>query len=156
MIDQSFISRYDPFITYCILKYTRPPIEDYKQDIYLILLEHDFHHTHVKAYISKIVKHYFYSIYRNKEKKPKYIPPLTTNSSDNHLLLQDTFKFINKEQGHCLSLYTVGYKYKEIADILDLSMSCVKSRIHELRKRLKPKLTESNEGGKERHKIQTG
>jgi RNA polymerase sigma-70 factor (ECF subfamily) len=134
MIDSSFINQYDNYISYCILKYTNPPIEDYKQDIYLILLENNFEHRYVKGYISKIVRSYFCQLHR--KQKPKYLPPPVTNSSETSLILKDTLEFINKEHGDCLGLYAVGYQYKEIANILNLSMSTVKTRIYRLRKRL--------------------
>ena len=134
MIDQSFISQYDQHLTNCILRHTTYPIDDYKQDIYLILLRHDFHRTNVKAYISKIVRNYFYSRYRKKE--PEILLPDVTNQVEDRLILKDTLEFISKEHGECLKLYAIGYHYKEIAKLLNLSISAVKTRIYRLRRKL--------------------
>ena len=136
MIDSGFIYQYDTFISFCILRYTKPPIDDYKQDIYLILLEHEFHNGNLKGYISKIVQNYFYDKFRRK-KDIKNSLLNVTNPAESHLLLKDVLHTLNNlPGGKCLRLYSIGYKYHEIADILSIKMSSVKSNIYRVRKRL--------------------
>ena len=136
MVTDSFISQYDSFISFCILKYTKPLIDDAKQDIYLILCEHQFHDGNIKGYISKIVQNYFYDKFRRK-KEIKNTSFNVTNPAESHLLLKDVYNTLNNlPGGKCLRLYSIGYKYHEIADILSIKMSSVKSNIYRVRKKL--------------------
>lgn len=136
MIDPRFISQYDSFISYCILKYTKPPIDDYKQDIYLTLHTHTFHNGNIKSYIAKIVRNYFYDKFRRKKEIEKQ-PTDVTNSSETHLFYIDTLHTIESlPGGQCLKLYSQGYKYREISHLLSISMSSVKSSIYRVRHRL--------------------
>lgn len=139
LIDCDFIKQYDPFITYCVKKYTCKAVDDIKQDIYLILCQHAFRRDNVKAYISTIVRNYFYSIYRRQKLilRENYTHPVT-NSSELHLYLKDVLHSIDElPNGECLKLYSNGFKYREIAEKLHLSMSNVKSSIYRIRHRLK-------------------
>ena len=138
MIDCKFISQYDSYISACILRYARQPIDDYKQDIYVILHTHEFHNGNVKAYISKIVQNYFFSIYRKQKVIGKdKIETTVTNSPDLHLIYKDVLHAIDElPNGECLKLYSYGFKYREIAQKLHLSMSSVKTSIYRIRHRL--------------------
>jgi DNA-directed RNA polymerase specialized sigma24 family protein len=60
-----------------------------------------------------------------------------TNTSELHLDYKDVIHSIdNLPGGECLKMYSVGYKYREIADNLHIRMSSVKMNIHRLRKKL--------------------
>ena len=138
MIDCNFIAEYDTYISSCILRYARPPIDDFKQDIYLKLHEHTFHNGNIKAYICKIVQNYFFSIYRKQKviSKDKFEIGVT-NSPELHLIYKDVLHAIDElPHGECLKLYSYGFKYREIAQKLHISMSSVKSSIYRIRHRL--------------------
>ena len=141
MIDTNFISQYDSYISYCILLYCKQPIDDYKQDIYLKLIETPFRHECVKGYISKVVRNYFYDKFRTSERKRKNenISPLPiTIPSDTHFIYKDTIETLRTlPGGKCLRLYAEGYKYIEIAEILHISLSSVKVSIHNVRLKLR-------------------
>jgi DNA-directed RNA polymerase specialized sigma24 family protein len=153
MIDPRFISQYDSFISYCILKYTKPPIDDYKQDIYLTLHTHSFHNGNIKSYIAKIVRNYFYDKFRRKKEIEN--PPFdVTNQSELHLFYVDTLHTIESlPGGKCLKLYSQGYKYREIAYLLSMSMSSVKSTIHRVRCKLQGNTCHSKKEIKESRKV---
>jgi len=136
MISDSFITEYDRFISFCITRFAKPPIDDYKQDIYIILLEHPFHNGNIKAYIHKIVQNYFYDKFRRK-KEIQNLPSLVTNNTELRLYYKDVINTIDTlPGGECVKLYSTGYKYREIAGILNLSMSRVKMNIHRIRGKL--------------------
>jgi DNA-directed RNA polymerase specialized sigma24 family protein len=138
LIDCNFIKEYDSYINFCIHRYTSKPIDDYKQDIYLALLTHDIHNGNIKAYIFRIVRNYFYSIYRQRKFILKETDlPSVTNSPELHLIYKDVLNNIDRlSHGECLKLYSIGFKYREIAEKLHISMGSVKTNIYRLRKML--------------------
>jgi RNA polymerase sigma factor (sigma-70 family) len=146
LVDEKFIEEFDGYITNCILKFAPEPIDDYKQDIYLILCEHKFHNGNIKSYLYKIIKNYFL---RKKSKKIENSKELTaTFQLENALYIKEVIDFIKKlPHGECLRLYSAGFHYKEIAEILHIKLSTVKSYIYRLRKKLQRK---NNAKGKSR------
>lgn len=141
MIDSCFIKKYDSYISYCILLYCKPPIDDYKQDIYLKLIEVPFRHEYIKGFIAKVVRNYFFDKFRSAECRGRYEKKDTypiTNSSESHLIYKDVIETLKGlPGGKCLRLYAEGYKYREIAEILHMNISSVKSHIHNVRCKLR-------------------
>jgi RNA polymerase sigma factor (sigma-70 family) len=136
MIDDAFIKRYDNLVTYCVRKYAQGPVDDYKQDIYLRLHEHNFHDKNIPAYIGTIVRNYFYDLFKRKKDYQKQIL-FATNSAEIHLLYKDVCNKLSQlDNSDCLILYAQGYKYREIAEIKHTSISNVKSIIRRLRKKV--------------------
>lgn len=142
MIDSYFIKQYDNYISCCILKYTSPPIHDYKQDIYLLLCSHTFHNGNIKAYIAKIVRNYFINRFK-KNKIEKIDADVATNSSELCFIYKDQLKKLEKyPHFECLELFAHGFRYREIALKLNVSIGTVRSRIYNLRRKLKQRTTQ--------------
>ncbi|MCF8338144.1 MAG: RNA polymerase sigma factor, partial [Bacteroidales bacterium] len=113
--------------------------------------------TNLKAWTYTIMKNTFINNYRRKVKANTVIDTTEDlyylnnskstkfESSDSNLLKQEiqrNIKVLDENQRTPFEMYTQGYKYKEIADKLDVSIGTVKSRIFFTRK----KLMESLEG----------
>lgn len=111
--------------------------------------------TNLKAWLYTIMKNIFINKYRRKKKTNVILDTTesnyyinsaardTPNEGEVQLNMKDLNKAINKlhqEYREPFSMHFKGYKYKEIADHLDLPIGTVKSRIHLARKNLKDRL----------------
>jgi RNA polymerase sigma factor (sigma-70 family) len=121
----------------------------------LIFREKYVHQSNFKAWLFTIMKNIFINNYR-RNKKAQTIVDKTDNlyyihrridqfpvSPDSELAEKEILKKIDSlEDDHRVpfQMHTQGYKYKEIADALDISIGTVKSRIFFGRKKLMDKL----------------
>jgi DNA-directed RNA polymerase specialized sigma24 family protein len=121
---------YDHVIDNCIRHYHPSDPADVKQDVYLVLLSnHLDQHRNIPAYIFKVVRSIVFSRLRK-----KIIRNLATKSIDKHILIcEETIPKVSNE----LLLHAQGYRYAEIAKKTGLSVTCLRSRVFEERKKLK-------------------
>lgn len=128
--------------------------DDLVQETFLKVLEnHDKFDvsTNMKAWTYTIMKNTFINSYRKAKRNNDYTDsseenylyrmntPDTAERPDEALHAQEINKSVMKlshEHREAFQLYNDGYKYKEIADMLDISIGTVKSRIFFGRKRL--------------------
>lgn len=121
----------------------------------LLFREKYVHHTNFKAWLFTIMKNIFINNYRRIKKAQTFIDTTDNlyhinNRSDAYPVLPDSElreKEIrevvdNLEDEHRVpfEMHTQGFKYKEIADELDISIGTVKSRIFFSRKKLMDRL----------------
>lgn len=121
----------------------------------LVFREKYVHHTNFKAWLFTIMKNIFINNYR-RNKKAKTFIDTTDNlhhihqqidafpvAPDSELREKEVRAAVNTlEADHRIpfEMHEQGYKYKEIADELDISIGTVKSRIFFGRKKLMDKL----------------
>lgn len=121
----------------------------------LLFREKYTHHTNFKAWLFTIMKNIFINGYRRNKKANTFIDK-TDNlhhihqhvdsypvTPDSELRLNEVRKVVdNLESEHRIpfEMHTQGYKYKEIAEDLDISIGTVKSRIFFGRKKLMDRL----------------
>jgi RNA polymerase sigma-70 factor (ECF subfamily) len=121
----------------------------------LLFREKYVHHTNFKAWLFTIMKNIFINNYR-RNKKAKTFIDTTENlhhvhqqidsfpvSPDSVLREKEVRKAVGTlEDEHLVpfEMHTQGYKYKEIAEELDISIGTVKSRIFFGRKKLMDRL----------------
>ncbi len=111
--------------------------------------------TNLKAWTFTIMKNTFINDYRKKVRNKtmldntddKFLLDLSNESKvdlpDSVLSVKDIHERISsvdKEQRKPFEMYNAGYKYKEIAEKLDISIGTVKSRIYFTRKKLMDEL----------------
>lgn len=115
------------------------------------------HQTNLKAWMFTIMKNTFINNYRRNVKANTIIDTTedlyylnnskrdTYQSAESGLSLKEIQKRINELEDEYrvpFEMHTQGFKYKEIAEMLDLSIGTVKSRIFFTRKKLMNKLQE--------------
>ena len=121
----------------------------------LLFREKYVHHTNFKAWLFTIMKNIFINNYR-RNKKARTFLDTTDNlnyihkqidafpvSPDSELHEKEVRQIVDSlEDDHRVpfEMHTQGYKYKEIADELDISIGTVKSRIFFGRKKLMERL----------------
>ena len=128
--------------------------EDLLQDTYLKVLQFSnkySENTNLKAWVFTIMKNTFINSYRRKQRSKilvdqsedlYYLNNLVSDPSDaadmHHYVTELNKKIMEKkeEQRKPFELFLDGYKYQEIADIMNLSIGTVKSRIFFTRKKL--------------------
>ncbi len=135
------------------LTYNHEEAKDLVQDTFLKALTYRdkfSDETNLKAWAYTIMKNTFINNYRRSKKintiidKTDDLYYLNLQSKNNVLPeneiflqeLQEGVKKIEDDQRVPFEMYNEGYKYKEIAEELDLSIGTVKSRIFFCRKRL--------------------
>jgi len=109
--------------------------------------------TNLKAWLYTIMKNTFITNYHRLVKRKAYIDntlqfyntsDYTTDNSANSKMTMDeissAIEKLNYEYKTPFMMYFKGYKYHEIADILDIPIGTVKNRIHIARKQLKQDL----------------
>jgi RNA polymerase sigma-70 factor (ECF subfamily) len=111
--------------------------------------------TNLKAWVYTIMKNIFINNYRKEVKVYKIIDNtkelnhlsnsghadiLTPDAIYNHSELEKVLNDLTDEHRIPFQMHFQGYKYKEIADILNLSIGTVKSRIFFCRRKMKEKL----------------
>ena len=130
----------------------------YQETLYKALANHEKYNagTNIKAWLFTIMRNIFINDYRRKAKQRT----IFDNSPNDFLLNSQQVSVSNSAEGalrlkeineaiHYLpeifktpfQLYFDGYKYQEIADVLNEPLGTVKSRIHFARKLLKDRLT---------------
>jgi RNA polymerase sigma-70 factor (ECF subfamily) len=121
----------------------------------LLFREKFVHHTNFKAWLFTIMKNIFINNYRRNKKAQTFIDS-TDNLQyihghiesfpvmpDSELRENEILNVVDKlEDDHRIpfEMHTQGFKYKEIADELDISIGTVKSRIFFGRKKLMERL----------------
>jgi RNA polymerase sigma-70 factor (ECF subfamily) len=113
------------------------------------------HHTNFKAWLFTIMKNIFINNYRRNKKAKTFIDttdnlhyihgridafPVSPESVYSEKEIRKAVSSIEDEQRIPFEMHTQGYKYKEIADELDISIGTVKSRIFFGRKKLMERL----------------
>jgi len=112
--------------------------------------------TNFKAWVFTIMKNIFINQYRRKVKSGTIFDNSTDlyllngnteerNSPDNHIAnqeIQAKFNTLAEEYREPFEMHYLGYKYKEIAEKLDIPIGTVKSRIFIARKKLMDLLPE--------------
>ena len=106
--------------------------------------------TNFKAWISTIMRNTFISGYRKRRRAPQRVPELsaaeeykqarTVNAGPSNLSLEEmeaTLRDLDPLYARPFTLYYSGYRYEEIAQLMELPLGTVKSRIFTARKQLK-------------------
>jgi RNA polymerase sigma factor (sigma-70 family) len=111
--------------------------------------------TNIKAWLYTIMRNIFINDYRRKAKRNTVsqdptagyqvfnIPGLTFNNTESNILLKDIQRKINSLPEifkRPFRLYSEGYKYHEIAYVMNEPLGTIKSRIHFARKLLKEQI----------------
>jgi len=113
------------------------------------------HHTNFKAWLFTIMKNIFINNYRRSKKAKTFIDttdnlhyvhqridsyPVSPDSEFQEKEIRKVVDTLDDEQRIPFEMHTKGFKYKEIADELDISIGTVKSRIFFGRKKLMERL----------------
>ena len=109
--------------------------------------------TNFKAWISTIMRNTFISAYRKRKRAPQQVASLTAvdeyrqartlNEGPSNLTLRELqarLAELDDLYARPFSLYYSGYRYEEIAQLMELPLGTVKSRIFTARKQLKQAL----------------
>jgi len=129
----------------------------YQETLYKAFANKDKYNigTNIKAWLYTIMRNTFINEYRRRAKRnivfhdptadyqPFNNPVLTFNNTESNILLKDIHKKINNLPDifrHPFNLYFDGYKYHEIAYIMNEPLGTIKSRIHFARKLLKEQI----------------
>lgn len=131
--------------------------EDVLQELYIKIYENAFSYKKEGkplAWIFTIAKNLCYMRLR-KQKDMSDIDEINEylkidnkeyDNIDNKMLLSFLFQYISLEERNILMLHIVsGFKFKEIAEILDLSLSTVLSKYHRAIKKIKIVMEDINE-----------
>lgn len=113
------------------------------------------HHTNLKAWLFTIMKNIFINNYRRNKKGRSIMEttdnlnyfnrkisqfPVTPDSEYSEHEIREVVDNLEDDHRIPFEMHTQGYKYKEIAEELDISIGTVKSRIFFGRKKLMNKL----------------
>lgn len=159
--NQELISYQNP-LKYFALKLTsdNDDAEDLLQETFLKALKYKDKFekkTNLKAWLYTIMKNTFINNYRRKVRKrtimdntddnyfvnqSKHISAVSPESEYNHKEIVKIVDRLNEECRLPFEMHYKGYKYKEIADQLDMPIGTVKSRIFLARKKLTHELKE--------------
>lgn len=123
-----------------------------QETLYKALAHHDKYQpgTNIKAWLSTIMRNIFINDYRRAERKKIVVDAVryaaqqhTFEGADNMVRLREIQEAIHSLpdifKNACL-LYLQGYKYSEIAVVLNEPLGTIKSRIHFARKMLKKQI----------------
>jgi RNA polymerase sigma-70 factor (ECF subfamily) len=134
--------------------------DDLLQDTYLKVLqnEHSFEQkTNLQAWVYTIMRNTYVNDYKRKQRERMFVDkypdlyhlsnyvssPSDAADSCYHLKeINNTIEKTKEEKRIPFEMYLDGYKYKEIAQVMNLSIGTVKSRIFFTRKELMDKLKE--------------
>lgn len=121
----------------------------------LLFREKYVHHTNFKAWLFTIMKNIFINNYRRDKKARTFIDktdnlnyihqrvdtfPVTPDSELREREIREVVNNLEDDHRIPFEMHTQGFKYKEIADELDISIGTVKSRIFFGRKKLMDQL----------------
>ena len=121
----------------------------------LLFKDKYIHQTNFKAWLFTIMKNIFINNYRRNKKAKTFIDntdnlhyihqridvfPVSPDSELSEKEIRNTVATLEDEQRIPFEMHTRGFKYKEIADELDISIGTVKSRIFFGRKKLMERL----------------
>lgn len=121
----------------------------------LLFREKFVHHTNFKAWLFTIMKNIFINNYRRNKKAQTFIDttdnlsyvhgridsfPVTPDSELRENEILEVVASLEDEHRVPFEMHTQGFKYKEIAEELDISIGTVKSRIFFGRKKLMERL----------------
>lgn len=157
--NHQLISYQNP-LKYFALKLTtdNEDAEDLLQETFLKALKYKDkfqEKTNLKAWLYTIMKNTFINNYRRKVRKrtimdntdddyfvnsTKKVSPVTPDSDYNHKEILKTVNALNDECKIPFQMHFDGFKYKEIADELQMPIGTVKSRIFLARKKLSESL----------------
>ncbi|MBS4062290.1 MAG: RNA polymerase sigma factor [Bacteroidetes bacterium] len=125
----------------------------------LIYREKFVNESNLKAWVYTIMKNIFINNYRRNKKTKTFIDQtdnlfhINSGSHDTEFNpesiiatkeLKQGIESLDKDFRRAFDMYNEGYKYKEIADDLNLTIGTVKSRIFYSRKKLMESLSEYN------------
>jgi RNA polymerase sigma factor (sigma-70 family) len=111
--------------------------------------------TNIQAWLSTIMRNIFINRYRRKTKAkkifqspaPEFQQPqvslVTGNIAESRMRSKEILEAVHILPDRCripFNLYFEGYQYQEIADIMDIALGTIKSRIHLARKLLKQQI----------------
>ncbi len=110
--------------------------------------------TNIQAWLFTIMRNTFINRYRRRTREKKIFQPdpggfleyrsaATANLAESRLGSQEIQAALHQLPESCqipFRLYFEGYQYQEIADIMDIALGTIKSRIHLARKLLKEKV----------------
>ena len=110
--------------------------------------------TNIQAWLFTIMRNTFINRYRRRTRERKifqpdpagyleYRSPATANLAESRMGTKEIQEALHELPESCqipFRLYFEGYQYQEIADILDIALGTIKSRIHLARKLLKEKV----------------
>jgi RNA polymerase sigma-70 factor (ECF subfamily) len=130
----------------------------YQETLYKALANHEKYNagTNIKAWLFTIMRNIFINDYRRKAKQKTIFDnssndfllnvkqATVTNSAESELRVKEITSAIHQLPEIFktpFQLYFDGYKYQEIADIMNEPLGTVKSRIHFARKLLKERLS---------------
>lgn len=156
------ITALEKYLEYFALKLTanQEDAKDLLQETYLkalIYREKFVHKTNLKAWMFTIMKNIFINNYRRKVKANTIIDTTdslyylnnskessnpTPDSVYHTQEIQNGIEMLDKDYRRAFEMFNEGFKYKEIAEELNLSIGTVKSRIFFSRKKLMENLKE--------------
>lgn len=130
----------------------------YQETLYKALANRDKYHvgTNIRAWLFTIMRNIFINDYRRKAKQKTIFDstagdfllqskgPVVSNTAETDMRLKDIRKAIRELPEIFKTpflLYFEGYKYNEIADVLQEPLGTIKSRIHFARKLLKEQIS---------------
>ena len=126
--------------------------EDILHDTYIKLVEKAYTYKpqgKPLAWLCMITKNLsLMKLRKRKNEKDQDINYAYIEKSDDKIILKSAFASLNSEELQIVSLYSFGFKHKEIAEILDIPLSTVLSKYHRSLKKMKKFL----EGG-DKHEI---
>lgn len=110
--------------------------------------------TNIQAWLFTIMRNTFINRYRRRAREKKifqpdpggfleYRSPATANLAESRLGAKEIQAAVHRLPENCqipFRLYFEGYQYQEIADIMDIALGTIKSRIHLARKLLKERI----------------
>ncbi|HEX9510363.1 MAG TPA: RNA polymerase sigma factor [Puia sp.] len=110
--------------------------------------------TNIQAWLFTIMRNTFINRYRRRAREKKifqpdpggfqeYRSPAAANLAESRLGSKEIQAALHRLPESCqipFRLYFEGYQYQEIADIMDIALGTIKSRIHLARKLLKEKI----------------
>lgn len=133
---------------------TPQDVEDLVQDTYLKVMQYSSKYsanTNLKAWVYTIMKNTYINAYRRKMRAQTFLDDSADSfylnnsvsdpcdAADLHYFVTEINEKIlekNEDQRKPFEMYLDGYKYQEIADVMNLSMGTVKSRIYFIRQKL--------------------
>lgn len=159
-INSLIVTNYDYFLSICKRIYypnSKDNAEDLLNNAIVKIIENKdkFEEgTNFKAWFSIILRNIFINNYRSKNScicvdnlsllDNRLTPYYSVDEIFGEKDIREQFNSLSQHQKDCLYLYSKGFKYKEIAQMLNLQLGTVKSRIFLGREKLENKLNYIN------------
>lgn len=159
-INSLIVTNYDYFLSICKRIYypnSKDNAEDLLNDAIVKIIENKDKFkegTNFKAWFAIILRNIFINNYRSKNScicvdnlsllDNRLTPYYSVDEIFGEKDIREQFNSLSQHQKDCLYLYSKGFKYKEIAQMLNLQLGTVKSRIFLGREKLENKLNYIN------------